>query len=101
MQIRPKGKGNHKYTIHQYDDMTIYYRFGNIHRDEGPAYYDHIVKQKIWYQYGKIHRVDGPALIQGDDEIFYWHDTPMEFDTWIKWTTAPEEKKAELIIKYG
>lgn len=98
---KTKGKGNHKYTIHNYDGMTIYYRFGHMHRDEGPAYYDHIVKQKIWYQYGKIHRVDGPALIQGDEEFFYWHDTIMEFDTWIKWTTAPEEKKAELIIKYG
>ena len=99
---KPKGKGNHKYTIHNYDDMTIYYRFGKMHRDEGPAYYDHAIKQKIWYQYGKIHRNDGPAIVYDRDEYyFYWHDTEMDFDTWIKWTTAPEEKKAELILKYG
>jgi hypothetical protein len=38
---------------------------------------------------------------ENDEYYFYWNDTIMDFDTWIKRTTAPEYKKAELILIYG
>ncbi len=99
---KPKGKDDHKYTIYHYGDMTMYYRFGYLHRDKGAAYIDRGVNRKIYYRYGKIHRNDGPAdIIEGEFADFYWNGERYDFNEWINKTDVAEDKKAHLILLYG
>lgn len=54
-----------EYTVKVYEDKTVWYRNGKIHRDDGPAV-EFASGGVLWYKYGKRHRVDGPALINRD-----------------------------------
>jgi len=98
---RPKGKNDHKYTIYQYDGLTQYYRYGTLHREEGPAYIDNTSEHKIYYRYGTKHRADGPAEIIGDETDFYLKGIRYDFSSWITKTDAPDDVKAHLILLYG
>jgi hypothetical protein len=43
------------------EKMTVHYKDGNIHRDNGPAI-EGINGDKFWYKNGELHREDGPAI---------------------------------------
>lgn len=98
---KPKGKNNHKYNIYQDGDSTLYYRYGHLHREEGPAYIDNTTKHKIYYRYGKKHRNDGPAEMIGDEHDFYLGGIRYDFPTWLTNTDVPDNVKAHLILLYG
>jgi hypothetical protein len=99
---RPKSKGDHKYTIYQDGNITMYYRYGCLHREKGAAYIDHTVNRKIYYRYGKIHRNDGPAdIIENEFSDFYLNGERYNFDEWVNKTNASDEVKAHLILLYG
>ena len=99
---RPKSRGDHKYTIFQDGPLTMYYRYGRLHRDEGPAYIDSEAKRKIYYKYGKIHRNDGPSdIIENYFYDFHLNGVRYDFDEWITLTDAPDNVKAHLILLYG
>lgn len=75
---------------------------GRLHSyDDKPAIvYTH--DTKVWYKYGKIHREDGPAIewVNGDMQ-FYLNNKCYRFDVWIKETPVTDEQRLELIMKYG
>lgn len=54
------------------DGTVMCFRYGVLHRDDGPA----IIKAgggEFWYyQFGKLHREDGPAVIRADGMKEYW-----------------------------
>lgn len=56
-------------------EEVVYYRFGDVHREDGPAaqLYDRNgnLYMSEWYRGGKRHREDGPAIIFHKEEKDY------------------------------
>jgi hypothetical protein len=55
---------------YELDDCFLWYKDDKLHRDDGPAYYSKINKNKEWYKNGKKHREDGPAIIKGNYKVW-------------------------------
>lgn len=81
----------------------MYYRYGKLHRDEGPAIIDVEADERVYYQYGRIHREDGPAFIcnKHNEYEFYYKGDCYPLIDWLRLVAIPDEKKAELILRYG
>lgn len=64
-------------------EEVIYYRFGEIHREDGPAAQRHDESGNVymseWYRGGKLHREDGPAIIfhKGKKDYEEFFDIPI------------------------
>lgn len=54
-------------------DEVWWYRFGKIHREDGPAI-ELADGSKKWFCDGKPHREDGPAVERADGSKEYWLD---------------------------
>ena len=54
------------------DGSETWYKFGVVHRDDGPA----IIKggDKFWYKDGVLHNADGPAIIRSNGTKEYYLD---------------------------
>ena len=58
------------------DGSILWYRYGVLHRDGGPA----VIRPALggiefwWYQFGKEHRDDGPAIIRADGSTQWFRD---------------------------
>ena len=59
-----------KFNLH---DHVIYYKDGNIHRDDGPAIED-ANGDKYWFVNGKRHRDDGPAIEDANGDKKWYKD---------------------------
>lgn len=55
-----------------YTNYHFWYKYGKLHRVDGPAMLSTDLLYQAWYQYDKLHRVDGPALIQRDSEQWFY-----------------------------
>jgi len=61
-----------EYTVKIYEDgTTVWYRCGELHRENGPAIED-ANGTKHWYQNGQLHREDGPAVEWADGTKEWW-----------------------------
>lgn len=49
----------------QPDGTILFYRYGVLHRDGGPAVVGPYGEER-WYRFGKEHREDGPAIVRAD-----------------------------------
>lgn len=73
-------------------NATYYWKDGNMHRDDGPAYI--FGNYQAWYQKGNLHREDGPAqvwLLSSKKEERWWINgnnidvkSQQEFEHWKK-----------------
>jgi hypothetical protein len=71
MYITKVWGDNDEFEVRSYESgRTIWYKDGEIHRDDGPA-----IKEKngdeFWYSKGKIHRDDGPAIVLSEGSKFW------------------------------
>jgi len=78
---------------------TVWYKNGQRHRENGPAYISHSSPvwsmddrlrfdmyppgSQLWYYRGKIHRLDGPAVVDGAN--VYWY---VDGEKYTKYTHA-------------
>lgn len=55
------------------DGRVLWYRYGVLHRDNGPAV-EYPSGEQWWFQFGKEHREDGPAIIRPDGSKEWFRD---------------------------
>ena len=60
-----------KYEVKDDSNGKFYFKNGNFHRVDGPAY-ESYYGTKFWYKEGKHHRLDGPA-VEYFDGYKYWY----------------------------
>jgi antitoxin component YwqK of YwqJK toxin-antitoxin module len=75
----------------------VYYKDGEYHREDGPAYIRYYengnIEFETWYRGGNHHRLDGPALMEYyedgslKEESWYKHDKPHREDgpSWVQY----------------
>ena len=49
-----------------------WYKNGELHKEDGPAFIFFDSHRKEWYINGKRHRLDGPAIEYSDGKTEYW-----------------------------
>lgn len=54
------------------DGTKVWYKHGELHRENGPAYFNPNNGEEEWHQNGAWHRTDGPAQIWPTDNICQW-----------------------------
>ena len=82
----------------------VYYKFGYIHRADGPAMIT--ATDKKWYKDGRLHRADGPAVIRdrapGRPLEWHWYGIACkDFDHWSSVAAISDEEKVMLKLTYG
>jgi hypothetical protein len=65
-----------QYKVNVYDDRSVWYLNGKVHRENGPAV-EWSEGTKDWYLNGELHRVDGPA-VEWSDGGKEWHLNGLE-----------------------
>jgi hypothetical protein len=59
------------YTVKVFENRTVWYLNGNLHREDGPAI-EYADGNKEWYLNGERHREDGPAIEDADGDKFWY-----------------------------
>lgn len=88
-----------KYIL-MFNGIKTWHRYGNLHRDSGPAviYPD---GKREWFRDGRRHREDGPAIISSKGISWYLGNRGYKFSKWIKLTSAPNDVKIALKLEHG
>ena len=60
-----------EYTVKVYEDKTMWFLNGDLHREDGPAI-EWASGCKEWYLKGKLHREDGPACEYASGDKFWY-----------------------------
>jgi hypothetical protein len=84
-----------------YNDVTEWYKDGNRHRTDGPAYESDDIK--LWAVNGLWHRVDGPAYIEKGRAPEWWLNDKHIGNTKEFQQTAglTDEEMTMIVLKYG
>ena len=60
-------------TVFNDGDTEYLNVFGDLHRDDGPAWIT-AGGVEYWYKFGKKHRDDGPAVVYANGDTEYWYE---------------------------
>jgi len=71
LNLNVKEQSNFTGVILDRAGLTQYLKFGQRHRDDGPAMFSTDGTQH-YYQNGKRHRIDGPSIINPNGHIGYF-----------------------------
>lgn len=74
------------------DGSEEWFKDGNTHRDGGPAI-TNSTGSKAWYQNGRLHREDGPAYIPTKGKpVFYFNAKSCDVNYWAKLVLMKNDK---------
>lgn len=82
--------------------LTVWYKDGQPHREDGPAIYTVTRENEYWMSRGSYHRIGGPAMLFDGIHIWRVHGFElMSYRHYQRRTKCTDEELVVLQLKWG